>query len=119
MDNCDMDALAKRVHELTKNDAYYIKQQHKTNRARDKGFLKLEKVASLQANPKLYRQKVSDAKTFLADLERERDLTRTWFHIDMDMFYAAVEIRDQPELATLPIAVGSMQMVTTANYVAR
>ena len=38
MDNCDMDALAKRVYELTKNDPYYIKQQHKTNRARDKGF---------------------------------------------------------------------------------
>jgi DNA polymerase kappa len=37
----------------------------------------------------------------------------------MDMFYAAVEIRDQPELAALPIAVGSLQMVTTANYVAR
>jgi DNA polymerase kappa len=37
----------------------------------------------------------------------------------MDMFYAAVEIRDRPELATLPIAVGSMQMITTANYIAR
>jgi len=37
----------------------------------------------------------------------------------MDMFYAAVEIRDRPELATIPIAVGSMQMITTANYVAR
>lgn len=40
-------------------------------------------------------------------------------HIDMDMFYAAVEIRDRPELAEIPIAVGSMQMITTANYVAR
>jgi len=37
----------------------------------------------------------------------------------MDMFYAAVEIRDRPELANVPIAVGSMQMITTANYVAR
>jgi len=37
----------------------------------------------------------------------------------MDMFYAAVEIRDRPELATVPIAVGSMQMITTANYIAR
>jgi DNA polymerase kappa len=55
----------------------------------------------------------------MGDLERERDLTRTWFHIDMDMFYAAVEIRDRPELAAYPIAVGSMQMITTANYVAR
>jgi len=37
----------------------------------------------------------------------------------MDMFYAAVEIRDKPDLATVPIAVGSMQMISTANYVAR
>ena len=44
----------------------------------------------------------------LGDMERERDLTRTWFHIDMDMYYAAVEIRDNPKLAELPIAVGDM-----------
>jgi DNA polymerase kappa len=37
----------------------------------------------------------------------------------MDMFYAAVEIRDRPELAERPIAVGSLQMISTANYVAR
>ena len=55
----------------------------------------------------------------LGDMERERDLTRTWFHIDMDMYYAAVEIRDNPKLADLPIAVGDMQMIATSNYVAR
>lgn len=37
----------------------------------------------------------------------------------MDMFFAAVEIRDDPSLADKPIAVGSYQMVTTANYIAR
>lgn len=37
----------------------------------------------------------------------------------MDMFYAAVEIRDNPKLAELPIAIGDMMMVATANYVAR
>ena len=41
-------------------------------------------------------------------LELERDLTRTWFHIDMDMFYAAVEIRDNPSLADKPVAIGSL-----------
>ena len=40
-------------------------------------------------------------------------------HIDMDMFYAAVEIRDRPELADKPVAIGSMSMISTANYVAR
>ena len=40
-------------------------------------------------------------------------------HIDMDMFYAAVEIKDRPELADKPVAVGSTSMISTANYVAR
>ncbi len=62
---------------------------------------------------------MNDCKSLIADLERERDLTRTWFHIDMDMFYAAVEIRDRPELADKPVAVGNLSMISTANYVAR
>ena len=37
----------------------------------------------------------------------------------MDMFYAAVEIRDKPELASVPLAVGSDSMISTANYQAR
>ena len=37
----------------------------------------------------------------------------------MDMFYAAVEIRDNPSLADVPLAVGNMQMIATSNYVAR
>jgi len=37
----------------------------------------------------------------------------------MDMFYAAVEIRDQPELAHVPLAIGNEMMISTANYEAR
>ncbi len=37
----------------------------------------------------------------------------------MDMFYAAVEIRDEPELANVPLAIGGDSMISTANYVAR
>ena len=37
----------------------------------------------------------------------------------MDMFYAAVEIRDNPKLAEVPIAVGGKDMISTANYIAR
>jgi DNA polymerase kappa len=28
----------------------------------------------------------------------EMTTDRTWFHIDMDMFFAACEIRDRPEI---------------------
>jgi DNA polymerase-4 len=43
-------------------------------------------------------------------------------HIDMDCFYAAVEMRERPELAGQPIAVGGGShrgVVTTCNYEAR
>jgi len=46
-------------------------------------------------------------------------LDRKWMHIDMDMFYAAVEIRDNPSLIDKPVAVGNLSMVSTSNYVAR
>ena len=47
---------------------------------------------------------------------------RKIIHIDMDCFYAAVEIRDRPELAAQPVAVGGTSrrgVLTTCNYVAR
>lgn len=43
-------------------------------------------------------------------------------HLDMDCFYAAVEMRERPELAGLPVAVGGGSrrgVVTTCNYEAR
>lgn len=55
----------------------------------------------------------------IADIEKTRVVDRTWAHIDMDMFFAAVEIRDNPSLADKPVAVGGEMMISTANYVAR
>ena len=46
------------------------------------------------------------ADKLLAQLEAERDLSRVIVHLDMDAFFASVEIRDNPELANLPVAVG-------------
>lgn len=43
-------------------------------------------------------------------------------HLDMDCFYAAVEMRERPELAGFPVAVGGGSrrgVVTTCNYEAR
>ncbi len=40
-------------------------------------------------------------------------------YIDLDMFFAAVEARDRPELANVPFAVGGMGMLSTSNYHAR
>ena len=48
---------------------------------------------------------------------------RKIIHIDMDCFFAAVEIREKPELKYLPVAVAGNEnergVVTTCNYIAR
>jgi DNA polymerase-4 len=48
---------------------------------------------------------------------------RKIIHIDCDCFFAAVEMRDDPSLLTLPVAVGGASdrrgVVATCNYVAR
>uniref|UniRef100_A0A2K6GTP6 DNA polymerase kappa n=1 Tax=Propithecus coquereli TaxID=379532 RepID=A0A2K6GTP6_PROCO len=56
---------------------------------------------------------------FVMELEQSRNLNNTIIHIDMDAFYAAVEMRDNPELKDKPIAVGSVSMLSTSNYHAR
>lgn len=44
-------------------------------------------------------------------------------HVDMDCFYAQVEMRDRPELAKVPLAIGgpphSRSVLCTSNYIAR
>lgn len=52
-------------------------------------------------------------------LKKERAFGRTWIHVDMDAFYAAVEMRDNPSLVDKPIAVAEKNMIMTTNYVAR
>lgn len=47
---------------------------------------------------------------------------RKIIHLDMDCFYAAIECRDDPSVAELPVGVGGdggRGVLTTCNYVAR
>jgi len=50
-------------------------------------------------------------------------MARKILHLDMDCFYAAIEVRDHPELAGKPVAVGGARdqrgVLTTCNYEAR
>lgn len=63
-----------------------------------------------------------NADSFLDNYKREFEeelKPRFCCVLDMDMFYAAVELRDRPELKDKPVAVGGIGMLSTSNYVAR
>ncbi len=49
--------------------------------------------------------------------------TRKIIHIDMDCFYASIEMRDNPDLQAKPVAVGGESrqrgVLSTCNYIAR
>lgn len=58
--------------------------------------------------------------------EPKKDTSRKIIHIDMDAFYASVEIRENPSLKSKPVVIarhprdtGGRGVVTTANYEAR
>ena len=61
-----------------------------------------------------------DADTSQASSE---ETTRKFIHVDMDCFYAAVEMRDDTTLTNLPLAIGGRPdqrgVVATCNYPAR
>lgn len=56
-------------------------------------------------------------------METTKTRLRKIIHIDMDCFYAAIEIRDNPSLADKPVAVGGKaeerSVLCTCNYIAR
>ena len=88
-------------------------------------FLKQEvtliqkKLENFHKNDILYNQVKQLANARIEFLKEQRRFDKIWLHIDMDMFFAAVEIRDNPSLKNIPMAVGSMSMISTSNYIAR
>ncbi len=58
----------------------------------------------------------------MSSSESERSVSRSILHVDMDCFYAAVELRENPHLRGRPVAVGGRSgrgVLTTCNYEAR
>uniref|UniRef100_A0A8B9L8M9 DNA polymerase kappa n=1 Tax=Astyanax mexicanus TaxID=7994 RepID=A0A8B9L8M9_ASTMX len=117
MEGLDRDKINKIILETSKGSRFYeneLKKEQQVNQ-------RIEKI--LQQKAKLTEQQIQNAQIEVeklsAELERGRNLSRVIVHVDMDAFYAAVEMRDCPELKDKPMAVGSMSMLSTSNYYAR
>ncbi|XP_032532846.1 DNA polymerase kappa isoform X1 [Chiroxiphia lanceolata] len=117
MQGLDKEKINKIIMEATKGSRFYeneLKKDQQVNQRIEKMMQLKEKITTQQ----LLKAQLQVDK-LVVELEQTRNLSSTIVHIDMDAFYAAVEMRDNPELKEKPIAVGSMSMLSTSNYHAR
>uniref|UniRef100_A0A3Q3LUY4 DNA polymerase kappa n=2 Tax=Mastacembelus armatus TaxID=205130 RepID=A0A3Q3LUY4_9TELE len=117
MEGLDKDKINKIIMESSKGSRFYeneMKREQQVNQRIEKMMQQKAQITEQQ----LMKAQAQVERVALA-LERSRDLSRVIVHVDMDAFFAAVEMRDCPELKDKPMAVGSMSMLSTSNYHAR
>ncbi|GAA6109047.1 DNA polymerase kappa [Tachysurus ichikawai] len=117
MQDLDKDKINKIILETSKGSRFYdneLKKERQVNQRIERMMRYKAKVTEQQI-----QKAQAEVENLAADLERSRELGRVIVHVDMDAFYAAVEMRDCPELKDKPMAVGSMSMLSTSNYHAR
>jgi DNA polymerase kappa len=93
------------------NKQYYLIKEKKLKETHEKILKMLEKIRIAKSNVSIWNKQVNECNRHFEVYKKEMDMSRTWFHIDMDMFYAACELRDQPELKEKPVAVGDYAMI--------
>ena len=119
MKGIDHEKIEKIIYETTKNSRIFKKNEEDLNYLKQEVALLEKKLENFHKNEILYNQIKKLADSRIEFLKEQRRFDKIWLHLDMDMFFAAVEIRDNPSLKDIPMAVGSMSMISTSNYIAR
>ncbi|KNH09399.1 DNA polymerase kappa DNA polymerase IV [Perkinsela sp. CCAP 1560/4] len=104
--------------ETAKTSEYYKHQEKMNSKAQKKLDLLVERAVKYRLNPQIIGMWQKEADKEIAKYPRT-DLCEHYLHMDMDAFFASVEIRDNPAYSSVPLAVGSTSMISTSNYVAR
>ena len=119
LEKVDPEKINEIIMELSKGSQYSISEQRRLQEVKDKVSRYKQKIEKYKSNEKLWEKAEKEVRRRIEEHKGERGMKRSWIHVDMDMFYAAVEIRDNPSLADKPVAVGDRSMIATTNYIAR
>ncbi|OTF78430.1 DNA polymerase kappa-like protein [Euroglyphus maynei] len=113
LDGLDKERINQIIQEASKGSNFYRRQKRINEQIE-----RLKKRAASFTDVQR-QQAIKKADMIIVDLEQRRVLNKIIVHFDMDMFFAAVEIKNDPSLADIPMAVGSLSMISTSNYIAR
>ena len=119
MESVDKEKIQQKIIDASKNSSYYKKEVTRAEKIKNKAKVWRKYIEQRKQNKDYWRQISKELNNKILNHRKTRDLSRTWIHVDMDMFYAAVFLLDNPSYADKPIAVGDSSMISTANYVAR
>ncbi|KAL5528151.1 hypothetical protein ACEPAF_7287 [Sanghuangporus sanghuang] len=117
----DQTEINRIIAEVSKGSKFYENEKRKDKELTERiaKILKIKDDLMREAN--LQRVELDADKLLkLEELEASRDLSQTIVHVDMDAFYANVELLHNPDLKDKPFGVGSLKgVLSTASYEAR
>ena len=113
----DKEKINQIIFEASKGSRFYENEMKKEKQVAER--IRKQSISLKSITEKQRHEALEVTDQIVKELERSRDLSRTFVHIDMDAFYAAVEILDNPALRDKPMAVGGNAMLSTSNYPAR
>ncbi|XP_071104269.1 DNA polymerase kappa-like [Haliotis cracherodii] len=117
MDGLDKEKINQIIYQASKGSKYFENEKKKEEQVQQR--IEEQRVKQSKITESQLKQGLEEANRLLEELEMSRDLSHTIVHIDMDAYYAAVEMRDDPSLRDQPMAVGGSSMLSTSNYEAR
>lgn len=117
MEGLDTEKINEIIKKASEGSRFYQHKQ-KCQQRLDAKIVEMKRAAEAFSEEQI-KKATLQMDHLVKELESRRDLTHTIVHVDMDMFYAAVEMRDDPSLRDKPMAVGSTGMLSTSNYAAR
>ena len=113
MQGLDKAKVNRIIFEATKGSRFHDNELRKDEQIAKKIKSMMERVDKVTAAQIANSLKIVDKEIEI--LERTRDLSHVIVHIDMDAFYAAVEMRDNSQLRNVPMAVGGIGMLVSGN----
>ena len=119
LEQSDKDHVNQIIEEWGKTSEYFKRLEEKKAPI-DIQINQHKETISASKKDEVYMNKMwSQYNTVMKSIFEENDRSRYWVHIDIDMFYVAVELRDRPELADKPVGVGNPGCFAASNYIAR
>ena len=109
MEGLDIDKINEIILSASRGSKYYQNESRKDQETAKRVHHMLTAMKKLTAAQKTVAMNTMNKE--VEKMEMSRDLSRIIVHIDMDAFYASVEIRDDPSLKDYPMAVGGPSML--------